>query len=136
MTAENKPIRVVYCEPGKLAKIKEIKTGLENLQAAVGGLIETYYPFDEPVCVVCNDEGKINGMRPCRAMYGEDGELMDIIFGPFFICDSRGEDFGSLSEEQLKRYEEKFRLPEYFFRGEKGIGVVRYDPTRGRDQER
>lgn len=136
MSEKNEPIRVVYCEPGKLAKIKEIKTGLENLQEAVGGLIETYYPFDEPVCVVCNDEGKINGMRPCRAVYGEDGELMDIIFGPFFICDSRGEDFGSLSEEQLKRYEEKFRLPEYFFKGERGIGVVRYDPTKGRDQER
>ena len=136
MSEKNKPIRVVYCEPGKLAKIKEIKTGLENLQAAVGGLIETYYPFDEPVCVVCNDEGKINGMRPCRAVYGEDGELMDTIFGPFFICDSRGEDFGSLSEEQLKRYEEKFRLPEYFFRGERGVGVVRYDPTGSRDRGR
>ena len=136
MSEKNKPIRVVCCEPGKLAKIKEIKTGLENLQAAVGGLIETYYPFDEPVCVVCNDEGKINGMRPCRAMYGEDGELMDIIFGPFFICDSRGEDFGSLSEEQLKRYEEKFRLPEYFFKGERGVGVVRYDPTGSRDRGR
>ena len=121
MEDNRKLIQVVYCEPGKIAKIKEIKTGLENLQQAVGGLIETYYPFDEPVCVVCNDEGKINGMRPCRAVYGEDGELMDIIFGPFFICDSRGEDFGSLSEEQLKRYEEKFRLPEYFFRGEHGV---------------
>ncbi len=136
MEEKGKSIQVVYCEPGKLAKIKEIKTGLENLQAAVGGLIETYYPFDEPVCVVCNDEGKINGMRPCRAVYGEDGELMDIIFGPFFICDSRGEDFGSLSEEQLKRYEEKFRLPEYFFKGERGIGVVRYDPTGSRDRGR
>ena len=136
MEDNREPIRVVYCEPGKLAKIKEIKTGLENLQAAVGGLIETYYPFDEPVCVVCNDEGKINGMRPCRAVYGEDGELMDIIFGPFFICDSRGEDFGSLSEEQLKRYEEKFRLPEYFFKGERGVGVVRYDPTESRDRGR
>ena len=136
MEDNRKLIQVVYCEPGKIAKIKEIKTGLENLQQAVGGLIETYYPFDEPVCVVCNDEGKINGMRPCRAVYGEDGELMDIIFGPFFICDSRGEDFGSLSEEQLKRYEEKFRLPEYFFKGERGVGVVRYDPTGSRDRGR
>ena len=53
MEEKGKSIQVVYCEPGKLAKIKEIKTGLENLQEAVGGLIETYYPFDEPVCVVC-----------------------------------------------------------------------------------
>lgn len=136
MKEQNETIRVVYCEPGKLAEIKEIGTELEDLQRAVGGLIETCYPFEEPVCIVCNDEGKINGMRPCRAVYGEDGRVNDIIFGPFFICDCSTENFASLSEEQLKRYEEKFRLPEYFFRGEKGIGVVRYDPTRGRDQER
>jgi len=37
-------IRVVYCEPGKLARIKEIGTELEDLQRAVGGgLIEAYY---------------------------------------------------------------------------------------------
>lgn len=85
---------------------------------------------------ICNDEGKFNGMRPCRAVYGEDQKVMDIIFGPFFICDGRGEDFGSLSEEQLKRFAELFRYPEYFFRKDNELGVVRYDPTVGRDQSR
>ena len=37
-------IRVVLCEPGKLARITEIGTELEDLQRTVGGLIETYYP--------------------------------------------------------------------------------------------
>ena len=136
MSEKNEPIRVVYCEPGKLAKIKEIKTGLENLQQAVGGLIETYYPFDEPVCIVCNDEGKINGMRQCRAVYGEDGRVSDIIFGPFFICDCSGEEFASLSDEQLERYANQFRYPEHYLRIDGEIKAVRYDPTRGRDLSR
>ncbi|MBQ1735969.1 MAG: hypothetical protein II038_14075, partial [Lachnospiraceae bacterium] len=61
---------------------------------------------------------------------------MDIIFGPFFICAFDDEDFASLSEDQLEHYEEKFRLPEYFFKGERGVGVVRYDPTGSRDRGR
>ena len=132
-------IRVVYCEPGRLARTVEIGTELVDLQRAVGGgLIEPYYPFEEPVCIVCNDEGKFNGMRPNRAVRNEDGRIEDIIFGPFFICDCSTENFGSLSEEQLKRYSEQFRYPEHFFRDvhSNEIKAVRYDPTKGRDHSR
>ena len=55
---ENKKIRVVYCESGKLARVAEIGTELADLERAVGGgCIEPYYPFEEEVCIVCNDEG-------------------------------------------------------------------------------
>lgn len=80
---KEKKIKVVLCEPGKVARVAEIGTELSDLQRVVGGLIEPYYPFEEQVCIVCNDEGKYNGMRPCRAIYGEGREMMDIIFGPF-----------------------------------------------------
>lgn len=119
-------IKVVYVEPGENAVIREIGTSLPELQEAVGGLIETYYPFDEEVCIVCNDEGKINGMRPCRAVYDAEGTMMDIVFGPFFVCDARGENFGSLSEDQLKRYIEMFFHPEWFVRIGGSIQVLRF----------
>lgn len=76
---KEKKIKVVLCEPGKVARVAEIGTELTDLQRVVGGLIEPYYPFEEQVCIVCNDEGKYNGMRPCRAIYGEDREMMDIM---------------------------------------------------------
>ena len=137
MEEKKNKIRVVYCEPGKLARVRLLGTELGHLQQAVGGgFIETYYPFEEEVCIVCNDEGKFNGMRPCRAVYGEDQKLMDIIFGPFFICDCSTENFGSLSEEQLKRFQEQFRYPEHYYRMDGEIKAVRYDPTRNRDQSR
>ena len=122
-------IRVVLVEPGKLARIAEIGTTLHDMQRTVGGSIEAYYPFEEQVCIVCNDEGKISGLPLNRAIRDEDThEIVDIVAGTFFICDCRGESFGSLTKEQQKRYLEKYRLPERFFRTRDGIESVPYKP--------
>ena len=44
MKNEKETIRVVYCEPGRIARITEIETGLEAMQRVVGGgYIEAYY---------------------------------------------------------------------------------------------
>ena len=122
-------IQVVLVEPGKTARIAEVGTSLDAMQQTVGGSIEAYYPFEEQVCIVCNDEGKINGLPLNRTIRDEDtNEIVDIIAGTFFICDCRKESFGSLSEEQQKRYLEKYRLPERFFRTRDGIEAVSYKP--------
>lgn len=122
-------IKVVYVEPGKLACEKEIDTDLKSLQQIVGGLIETYYPFEEEVCIVCNDEGKINGMPLNRAMRDDKGNIYEIIAGPFFICDCSGEEFGSLSPDQLNKYTEMFKNPEEFFRMGNEFMAIPYVPT-------
>ena len=122
-------IQVVLVEPGKLARIAEIGTTLDAMQRTVGGSIEAYYPFEEQVCIVCNDEGKINGLPLNRAIRdAETHEIVDAIAGTFFICDCSGESFGSLSSEQQKRYLEKYCLPERFFRSRDGIESVPYKP--------
>lgn len=126
----NERIKVVLLEPDKEAQIAEIETTLESMQHLVGdGFIEAFYPFEEEVCIVCNDEGKINGLPLNRAIYSESGELVDIIAGPCFLCDCSGESFGSLNDEQLARYQKQFRLPEYFFRSSLGIAAVPYVPA-------
>ena len=129
-------ISVVLCEPGKLAKATTIESSLESYQKTVGGYIEAYYPFEEPVCIVCNEEGKINGLPLNRAVYaGPDrGEMLDIIAGTFFICDCSGENFGSLSPEQLRRYTELFKCPERFFRMDNEIRAVPYLPEKGQER--
>ena len=122
-------IQVVLVEPGKLARIAEIGTTLDAMQRTVGGDIEAYYPFEEQVCIVCNDEGKINGLPLNRAIRDEDThEIVDAIAGTFFICDCSGKSLGSLSKEQQKRYLEKYRFPERFFRTRDGIESVPYKP--------
>lgn len=121
-------ITVVLCEPGKLAKVVEIKNELENLQSAVEGeYIEAYYPFVEQVCIVCDDCGKINGQDLCRAVKRE-GEVIEVIAGPFFICDCSTPNFKSLSKDQQDRYLKQFKYPEFFFRDSHGIIAVPYNP--------
>ena len=121
-------LKVVLVEPGKSARIAEIGSELEDLQAAVGGgLFEAFSPFDEEVCIVCNEEGKVNGMKPCRAIRDRDEDIADIIYGPFFVCSCGAENFKSLSEEQLQKYLRLFSAPEAFISGGKGrICVIPY----------
>ena len=80
-----KKIKVVLLEPGKLARATEIDASLAGMQKTVDGLIEPFYPFEEQVCIVCNEESKINGMRPNRSVKNDDGVMVDFIFGPAFI---------------------------------------------------
>ena len=129
-------IKVVMLEPNKVARVAEIGTKLEDLQSVVGGLIEPAYYLDDPdCCVIVNEEGKMNGLPLNRAVYGKDGLMIDIIAGTAFICDCSGENFGSLSDEKLKKYAEKFKLPERFYKMGEEITAVPYQPKH-KNQER
>ncbi len=132
--ARESHITVVMCEPDKLARVAVISTELKDLQAAVGGgFIETYYPFNEEVCIVCNDEGKINGMPLNRAVKN-DGKITEILAGPFFICDCSKPNFGSLTEEQQTKYLQMFKYPELFFRTGNEIQSIPFNPDKTRER--
>lgn len=112
----NQGMTVVACYPGKTAEVIDIKDGLKGMQEFVGGYIEAIYPFDDPVAVVCNEEGKLNGLPLNRALYTEDGEMFDIVAGPMFVCGLGEENFASLQGELLEKYMEKFKHPEKFLK--------------------
>lgn len=107
-------IRVILVESGKKAKIAEIENTFEEKQRIVNGYIEVVYPFDEEVCIVCNEEGKFDGSLPNRALLDKNIKVADIIFGTFIICGVEGECFASLTEEQIHKYQEMFYYPEIF----------------------
>lgn len=121
-------IRVLLLEPGKLARVEEIGEELSDLQAVVGGYIEAAYFFDDPVALVVNEDGKINGLEPNRGIY-EDDQLVDIIFGPAFLCGDSGEEFSSLSDELIEKYSELLKYPEKFYLTDEGFKGVVYDPS-------
>ena len=133
--SKEETIRVVLLEPHQMAKTVEVKNTLEGLQGLVKGDIEPFYPFEEEVCFICNDEGKINGMEPNRAIYDDDHNMVDVLFGPGFICSCSGENFGSLSDEQIERYTEMFKHPEYIFKAGGEIQAVPYTPHETPKQE-
>lgn len=132
---EKKTIRVVYVEPFRYARVIELGTELEDMQKAVGGDIELFYPFDEEVAIVCNEEGKYNGMYPNRVVYGKDGKMLDIIFGSFFICDCSGDDYGSLSDKQIERYQKMFQYPENIIEGDNKTVVLSHKRLTKADRE-
>lgn len=120
-------MRVVYVEPGKWAKITEIGKELEDMQEAVGGLIQSCYFFDDPVALICNDEGKLLRLPANRAIYkGNTKEIIDIIAGPFFICYTPpdSDSFESLPEELAEKYREKFLYPQLILNTSEGLIVV------------
>lgn len=109
-------IDVLLVEPGQYPKMISIDSGLESLQKEVEGYIQAVYYFDDPVALICNEEGKINGLRPNRAIYDEDGEMVDLVVGNFLITGLGEENFASLPKDLQEKYEKKFHDPEIFLR--------------------
>ena len=109
-------MRVLIVEPKRRPEVKEIDGSLKSMQGIVGGLIQALYPFDEPVALICNDEGKLMKLPANRGLRDERGQIYDIVVGTFFICGAPGDSdrFTSLNPEQIERYCERFRTPEIF----------------------
>ena len=134
---EQEQIRVIVCRPMEKAEVIEINDDLRSMQETVGGMIEEYTPFYdendprvEDVAIICDDEGKINGSMPNRAIYDKDGEMIDVIFGNFFICDCSSDSFKSLPDDMMEKYKKEFLLPEQIVRSHGDIIAVKYDPER------
>lgn len=131
-------MRVVLIEPGRYAKEAYIGKELEDMQAVVGGSIEQFCPYEDEVALICDEEGKLCGKNLNRAIYDDDGQMIEIMAGTFFICaaPSDSSSFQSLSDEQVKKYVEQFRFPEQFFRLNDEIKAMKYNPEKNYDKER
>ena len=108
-------LKVVVLEPSKLATVAEIEATLAAMEGVVQGDIEVIYPFEEDVCIVCNENGKISGLPMCRVLLDDNREIRDVICGPAFICSYTDDGFGSLNDEQIDKYLRQFRYPERLF---------------------
>lgn len=100
-------MKVLVVEPLKECYAKEIG-GLEEMQALVGGYIQAVYPFEDPVAVVCNEEGKNLCLPFNRPLLDEHGLPYDIICGTFFVAGLGAEDFASPTDEQVQKYKAIF----------------------------
>lgn len=109
-------MKVLMVEPDKVPYETEIEGGLESLQAAVGGDIQATYPYVDPVALICNEEGKLNGLPLNRALYDSTGNVYDIIAGNFLIVGLGEEDFTGLSSDLMEKFREQFKHPEKFVR--------------------
>ena len=107
-------MKVIVVEPRKKPVVQDIDPGLEAMQKIVGGSIEAVYPFEDPVALICNEEGKLLGLPMNRALRDDDGTVYDIISGTFFLCAALPDSdrFEGLNDQQVRTYLERFAMPE------------------------
>ena len=98
---------VLVVEPGYAPYEKSI-SGLDEMQATVGGMIQAIYPYEEQVAIVCNEEGLLHGLEFNRSVPGGYGGVV----GTFFICGLGEEDFCSLTPEQMEKYRKEYHKAE------------------------
>ena len=109
-------MQVIVVEPKKKPMVQDIDSDLKSMQKIVGGSIQAIYPFDEPVALICNEEGKLLNLPLNRALRNDAGEVYDIISGTFFLCAAPPDSdrFADLTDQQVKTYMEWFAMPEMF----------------------
>ena len=110
-------MQVLVVEPERRPEVREINDSLSAMQEIVGGLIQPIYLFNEPVALVCNDEGKLLDLPANRGLRNKDGQIYDIVCGTFFLCGAppNSDHLTSLTPEQIQRYQERFYAPEMFW---------------------
>ena len=109
-------MKILIVEPYHHPRRAEIPHKLEAMHKIVGGYIQAIYPFDDPVALVCDDEGKLKGYPLNRYI-----PRTDIIAGTFFVCGLSEEDFTDLPDALADKYEKLFYYPQIFVRTPNGI---------------
>ena len=127
-------LKVLLVEPMKTPKEVEIPDSLKELQNAVGGYIEVLNAFDDPVVIVCNEEGKINGLELNRGIYDDQGELAEVIAGTFLILGNGEDGFTSLSTEMKEKYTKEFEKPERFYKLAGKIIAQKVEPQKEKNK--
>lgn len=80
------PMKVLVVEPMKAPYEREISGSLASMQEVVGGDISATYPFDDPIALIHNDLGKLEGLPPNRLLYDDNGVPYDMVCGTIFPC--------------------------------------------------
>lgn len=130
--SEQYRMRILVVAPERKPQVREISDTLESMQQVVGGKIEVIYPYDG-IALVSNRDGKNLRLPPNRELRDEDGVIYDIVCGTFFLCGApaSGDDFTSLTDEEIALYSKIFSVPKLFMNldsriiifpcGEKGL---------------
>ena len=127
ITDKKDEITILMIRAGERPEEMTIENTLEAKQKLLGGYIEmNYLPTPDAAVIICNEEGKINGLPLNRGIFDEKKRLVEIIAGDFFLCNAPrdSEDFTSLSPKQIEKFSKQFKYPEQFIRLNREIVAV------------
>ena len=112
-------MKILIVEPMNPPCRAEIEHTLENLQSVVGGDIQAVYPWDDPVALVCDEEGLLKNKPFNRQITDEV-----FIVGTFFICGLGEDNFTDLPDELMDKYEKLLKHPQMLVRTASGVEVL------------
>ena len=121
-------MKILLLRPNELPVSTDIEGTLKSMQTIVGGYIQTVYPFEESVALICNEEGKLLGLEPNRLLrHSESGAVYEVIAGTCFLCSAPPDsaNFESLTSDQIQHYTELLSRPEMLPDGIFMLEVVR-----------
>lgn len=100
-------IKGLIIETNEQPEIIDFEPELDVMRELVAGDIQEVYPFDDSVVLICNENGKNYNLPKNRHIK----EINDTIYGAFLIIgDDGGEDYISLTNEQISYYKNLFSL--------------------------
>ena len=85
-----KMIQVIIKRPGEKPKHVMLSNTLKAMQEVVGGYIETF-TFAEEACIICNSEGKLEGLPFNVNLFGED------FAGTIIFAGIKGDEFADFN---------------------------------------
>jgi len=112
-------MKILIVEPDKRPRVAEIEHTLEAMQDVVGGYIQAIYPWDDPVALVCDDEGLLKDAPFNRLVTPSTA-----VFGTFFVCGLCEDNFVDLPEAMIEKYEQVLGDPEMLIRTPTGPVVL------------
>ncbi len=98
-------IMAVKVEPGKMPRAYALPNTLSAFQKEVGGRIEVVRSGQLPgnAVIICNEEGKLQNLPRNRFLFDVDSKPVDVLHGTFLVVADKGDDFGGLSDYQIRR---------------------------------
>lgn len=115
-------MKILIVEPGKHPRPADIPHSLENMQKTVGGYIQAIYPWDDPVALVCDEEGLLKESEFNRYIAPDAA-----VFGTFFICGLGEEDFTDLPDDLMDKYSAMLCEPQILIKTPKGFAAMHVD---------
>lgn len=97
-------MKIIVLEPNKELEIREIEGTLKDYQELVGGYIEAVPTKNDNILLVCNEEGKLQGLEP-NFRIGEN-----VIVGTAIFVGRDKEKFRGLTDEEI------IEIKSWFFR--------------------
>lgn len=110
---EEKEITVLMVPNGKPPKPQTVKNSMDAINRMMGGFVE-FYPLEIPTVIIWIRRKQFNKTEMNRMIYDEKGRYRQTAYGDFFLCNlaADGQNFESLTPEQIKKYTQRFEQPD------------------------